>query len=165
MLDLETLGTKHGSVIIAIGAVVFTDKGLGEEFYLRVDPADCQTHGLKIDAATVFWWMNQNDDARREVTKPGEPLTVALDKFSEFVITSMPYKVWGNGSNFDNALLRAAYEATGMPTPWKFYADACYRTVKGLVPEIPITNTGAKHNALDDAKSQALHLIKIRSTF
>ena len=41
MLDLETFGTAPGSVIKAIGAVVFSPDGLGKQFYRIVDAQSC----------------------------------------------------------------------------------------------------------------------------
>ena len=36
-----------------------------------------------------------------------------------------------------------------------------YRTLKNLLPYIEMERVGEHHNALDDAKSQALHAIKL----
>ena len=66
--------------------------------------------------------------------------------------------VWGNGATFDNVILSNAYKAAGMEQPWKFWDDRCYRTVKGLLPDIKIERLGTHHNAVYDAMSQARHL-------
>lgn len=50
--------------------------------------------------------------------------------------------------------------AAGLEQPWAFWNDRCYRTLKAR-SELKIARTGTHHNALDDAKSQALHLITI----
>jgi exodeoxyribonuclease VIII len=65
--------------------------------------------------------------------------------------------VWGNGASFDNAILAQCYRAVGMDFPWKFWNDRCYRTLKNLVLDVPFERTGTHHNALDDARSQAIH--------
>jgi exodeoxyribonuclease VIII len=159
MLDLETLGNKPGAVIVAIGAVIFGGGVLGREFYSRINAESAVRSGLKLDVSTVLWWMKQNDAAREELNKPGEDIAVALECFKDFVPTNAI--VWGNGSDFDNTLLSAAYDACGMALPWKFYNNRCYRTVKGMFPDVKLERVGTAHNALDDAKSQAEHLMRM----
>jgi len=69
--------------------------------------------------------------------------------------------VWGNGATFDNVILSTAYGLIGQPVPWQFTEDRCYRTLKNLCPQVPMVRTGTHHNALEDCKSQALHLSAI----
>ena len=68
--------------------------------------------------------------------------------------------VWGNGASFDNVLLATAYKRLGMETPWPFWKDRCFRTMKNVC-KVDHSFEGTAHNALDDARSQAQHLIKI----
>lgn len=74
-------------------------------------------------------------------------------------------RVWGNGAAFDNVILRRAYERTSresMKAPWPHWNDRCYRTIKGLYGhQVKIERTGTHHHALDDAASQARHLIRM----
>lgn len=158
MLDLETLGNKPGSVIVAIGAVKFANGEILDSFYERVDAESCVAAGLKLDVSTVLWWLTQSDAARLEITKPGQLLTAVLIRFAAW-IGDKDAEVWGNGAAFDNALLAAAYDATATPRPWKFSNDRCYRTAKNLRPDVPMARSGTHHNALDDAESQARHLM------
>lgn len=160
MLDLETLGNRPGCVIVSIGAVIFGGGEIRGVFYHRVDAEDCVRFGLTLDASTVLWWMRQSAEARSELSQPGLLLTEALSKFSRFV-SDPDAEVWGNGASFDNAILSEAYVRTSLHRPWKYFNDRCYRTVKALHPEIPMERTGTHHNALDDAKSQAEHLMRI----
>jgi hypothetical protein len=160
MLDLETLGNKPGSVIVAVGAVKFADGKITSTFYARVDPQSCIDAGLKVDVATVMWWLKQSDAARLEITKTGEPLAVVLSNFARW-LGDADAEVWGNGAAFDNVLLADAYEALRLPRPWKFWNDRCYRTMKSLHPEVPMPRAGTHHNALDDATDQAFHLMSI----
>lgn len=164
MLDLESLGNKPGSVIVAIGAVKFDETGILDSFYERVDAQSCVAAGLKMDVSTVLWWMQQEEVARLEITKPGVHLNVALSLFSKWYGDNASVEVWGNGATFDNVLLNDAYNAVQLERPWSYRADRCYRTVKALRPDIPAPKVGTLHNALDDAKLQALHLIEILKT-
>lgn len=158
MVDLETLGTNAGAVILSIGACKFAGGVITETFYERVDPDSCVAAGLHLEVGAVMWWLAQSDDARLEVTKPGQPLRQVLEWFSAWVADPDP-EMWGNGATFDNVVLAAAYDAIGLSRPWRFPKDRCYRTVKNLHPEVPMVRTGTHHNALEDAKSQAIHLM------
>lgn len=160
MLDLETLGQTPGSVIVAIGAVKFGGGEILGDFYLRVDAQSCVDAGLWLDVSTVLWWFKQGDAARLELTRPGTPLHSALERFTEWVGEG-DAEVWGNGASFDNALLTAAYDAARMRRPWTNFNDRCYRTVKAMFPDIPLARAGTHHNALDDARSQAVHLMEL----
>lgn len=161
MVDLETLGNGSNAVIIAIGAVEFeaTSGKLGREFYCVVDGQSCVDAGMKVDVSTVMWWMKQDTAARAAFNNAGEPLPYALQSFAAWLPTGAC--VWGNGATFDNVILSNAYRAIGLPQPWPFWGDRCYRTLKNLFPEVPLARTGTHHNALDDAKSQALHAIAL----
>ena len=161
MLDLETLGNGSRSVIISIGAVEFDPESgaLGREFYVNVDPQSCVSAGLEIDASTVMWWMQQSEAARAVFKQPAGQLFDALQEFSRWFPALA--QVWGNGATFDNVILSNAYRAAGLEQPWKFSADRCYRTLKNLMPDVKQGSVGTAHNALDDAKYQALHAIKL----
>jgi DNA polymerase III epsilon subunit-like protein len=160
MLDLETLGQRPGSVILAIGAVKFADGEITSSFYERVDAESCVALGLRMDVSTVMWWFQQADAARLEVTKPGRPLADVLRDFSAW-LGDENVEVWGNGAAFDNVILDDAYDKAGLPRPWKWSNDRCYRTVKQMRRDVPLPRSGTHHNALDDAKSQAMHLMAI----
>ena len=69
--------------------------------------------------------------------------------------------IWGNGAAFDNVVLASAFRATGMQVPWAFWNDRCYRTVKSLFSNVKLKRSGTHHNALDDAVTQAKHLLEI----
>lgn len=166
MVDLETLGKGSNAVIIAVGAVLFDRNGTYEEFYRVVDPQSCVDIGMQIDVSTVLWWMQQSDEARAAFKRPGDSIRSVLGALSEFLAdeTQTPrdeLKVWGNGATFDNVILGNAYDRAGLVRPWEFWNDRCYRTVKSLAPDVPMARTGTHHNALDDARDQALHLIRI----
>ena len=163
MVDLETMGAGSTAAIIAIGAVKFGADGLGEEFYAAVDLDSCQKAGLAIDASTLMWWLKQSAAARKAVTvKNPTSLFQALSDFTKFVGPKKSAKIWGNGASFDNPILANAYRAINLEQPWDFWNDRCYRTVKALLGAgIEVETVGTAHNALDDAKTQALHLCKI----
>lgn len=170
MLDLETMSTKTNAAIIAIGAVRFDAEGVREKFYIPVTLASSIELGLKVDAGTIGWWMKQSDEARAVINDPDSVhLGSALVKFNEWLKSLRGHEdeilLWGNGSNFDNVILRSAYEAVGYPngSPISPFNDRCYRTVKNANADILLERTGTHHNAVNDAESQANHLIAINA--
>jgi NTP pyrophosphatase (non-canonical NTP hydrolase) len=166
MLDLETMGSGSNAAIIAIGAVEFNPvKGLGDEFYVVVNLASSVSMGGKIDPDTVMWWMKQESESRAAVCRDGLALYTALTMFSEWLVTRNvdigEVAIWGNGAAFDNVVLANAYKNTAMKPPWNYRNDRCYRTVAAMNSHIPMKKEGPVHNALQDAKNQARHLIEI----
>lgn len=156
MLDIETMGQKAGAAIISIGAVYFDKDTLGEKFYEKISLESCLKVGLKMDASTVIWWLQQSESARNEFKDNDKEKTIAevLDKFSAYV--NINAKVWGNGSDFDNVLVSYAYDRCNKKLPWKYYNNRCFRTLKDKYSRKlePAKNTEA-HNALADAIWQA----------
>ena len=171
MIDLETYGQVPGCGIVSIGAVFFDPSSgkLGRELDLVVSKKSSLEAGLKEDIETLLWWDTQSTAARKALIQaedglPSETVGLgsALMQLRDFLHPSSKVMVWGNGSDFDNAILACAYQALRWPLPWKFWNNRCYRTLKNMHPELAIPKrTGVHHNALDDAKTQALHAMQI----
>lgn len=171
MLDLETAGTRPDAPIIAIGAVTFDMKNgvLGERFYITVDLASCVQQGARIDPSTFMWWLQQSDKARQGVVGGmqmhiSEACVAFKDWLYEHSAPQNAVKPWGNSSSFDCTILKEHYFRAGLEAPWAFWNERCFRTLAAMYPNIERKHTGTVHNALDDAISQAEHLILIRKT-
>lgn len=163
MLDLETFGNGNDAVIVSIGAVKFNVDEILEEFHVGVDPASCVALGLKMDVDTILWWMQPERAEARDALFALEKVDLmsALSGFTEWVGSDDGGSLWGNGSTFDNVILRSAYRVCGMEYPFYFWQDQCYRTMKYRVPEVSLVREGTHHDALDDARCQAKHLQQI----
>lgn len=165
MLDLETMGTSNDAAIVAIGAVEFdvATGTIGELFYYTIDLGSAVSEGGVIDAATVMWWLRQSDAARKALyDRFTMPIRQGLDEFAAWMAArGKDVKVWGNGVAFDNVILAQAYRRMGLPVPWEYRNDRCYRTMRTLYPDIQMQRTGVHHSAGDDAVSQAQHLLQI----
>lgn len=172
MIDLETLGTQPGSVILSIGAVLFdpnapVEECLGKEFYCVVSTGSCKEANLEINQDTLDWWDKQSAEARTVIDQAAAEgaftLTHALEELAKFIPAGA--LVWSNGANFDQPLLDVAYNRVSVNLPWKYYNSRCYRTIKALcsrdVAKALEPATVCAHNALEDAKWQALHMAKI----
>ena len=161
MLDLETMGVSANSAIVAIGAVEFdADLGVIDRFYEVVDLQSCIDKGLDIDGNTVMWWMKQSNDARKALYKGGIPLCDALKKFKEW-LGKDNVQIWGNGSDFDNAILTNAFQKFKVMAPWPYHSNRCYRTLCYSFPKFEMERVGTYHNAVDDAEYQAKYLIEL----
>lgn len=169
MLDLETMGHGPNAAIVAIGAVAFdpdtnavdTERG----FYSPVSLQSSVQYRLQMDASTVMWWLKQSDAARTALTAAEDrTLDDALYRFQMWCYqyeAPADLPVWGNGAAFDNVILRNAFREADMVPPWRHWNDRCYRTVKGMAPGVKLERQGTHHHALDDAISQANHLISV----
>lgn len=163
MVDIETLDTRPSAAILSIAAVRFDlDTGqLGPTFHKYVDVDSNMQHGRTVSGATILWWLSQPDEARHRIAgAAAEPLQDVLKDFSIFIEEGD--LIWGNGAGFDNVILEDAYRAVGLNAPWRFWSNMCYRTLKSMFRNAPKPQfEGVAHDALDDAKFQARHLVSI----
>jgi exodeoxyribonuclease VIII len=172
MLDIETMSTQSNAAILSIGAVKFDPRGdigmLGvpndpeyQHFYVTIDLASCVNAELHVEGRTVMWWLDQSVEARAALrAEPHYDLDSALSRFFVwFGPESLP--TWANGAGFDNVILRNAYEKLGGISPFKFYDDRCFRTIKALFPDMQYVKPKLQHHALEDAIAQATHLQKL----
>jgi exodeoxyribonuclease VIII len=163
MLDLETLDKIETAAIVSIGAVKFDldNLTLGDTFYMTVGLGSCLMRGLTIDQETINWWRNQSPEARQVMDDKGESLPTVLAFFSDWIISEKSEDtiiMWGNGSTFDNMILRNAYRACGANYPISYKGDLCYRTMRRIFSFEKIEE-GVGHHALNDARNQAQSLI------
>lgn len=161
MIDIETLDTRASAVILSVGAVRFDMNKpgeVGQKIHLHLNVDDQLDLGRTVSASTMMWWLDQSDAARSRITAPKRiAFTEGLSTLASFVREND--RLWGNGAGFDNVILADAYRSAGMPLPWRYWNDMCYRTLKNMHRSVkkPVTD-GVKHDALDDAVTQALHL-------
>lgn len=162
MVDLETFGSRPGSVIASVGAVAFDPvKGLlGAQFYQVVDARSAQRVGLTLDADTVLWWLKQGAEARAALAGSARMLSEVLAAFSCWWDGERGELFWSHGANFDEPMLAAAYRACDLKVPWKYSASRCTRTIFDLAGVQPDRSVGDHHNALDDAIAQASAVIE-----
>lgn len=187
MIDLETMSTRADAAIVSIGAVAFevvdrpndiTDMDfyglveqdmLGEEFYVNVDLQSCIDAGLAVDAGTIYWWLQQSEAARNallDTTKPRLHLHRALQAFSDFFNKVGAEFLWAHGTSFDIAILGNAYLKSHIKnTPWIYNKVRDTRGLYDMFEAWPQKNVGTAHNALDDAKSQAIAVVAAYQKF
>lgn len=180
MIDIETLGTEPGSVITQIGAVAFfADDNPDAPFEMFRSSASAQSGvdlGMTMNPATIAWWMQQGDEARKSMEvgmRSGPTIDEALSAFGLWFerVAGAGTRVWGNGASFDLVLMRAAYKACGLTPTWTYRQEMCFRTIRGLaaateagraVLEDKTLSEGLiAHDAKHDALLQARQLCKL----
>lgn len=169
MLDLETFGAKPGCVVRSLGAVVFDPATgvLGSEFYANLTLQPQLDMGLEIAPETEKWWLGQGRSAQDAfLQQPYSPLEVvaALDKWIE---QNSITRIWSHGKDFDPLIWVELVDRVSkwhMPG-WVLTRDAMsfrntldtrtiYWSAQFDIKTVPFN--GVKHNALDDAKYQAV---------
>lgn len=161
VLDLETMGKGPRAAIVAIGCVRIEQGTITDTLYRRVCLESSLQAGMVMDASTVNWWLKQDAAARAEVdgSQASVQLLVGLSALENF-ITEDKALVWGNGSSFDNVIVRSALDACGMGNLWHFWNDRDLRTLLALYPEAKMLPfEGTKHHAEHDALHEAKQLL------
>ncbi len=182
IIDLETLGTRPGCVILEIGACAI-DPRSGEitaNFSRRLDEVFTrQDEALTMDANnTINWWHGPETVKTyytlvrrglpgmfpRTPRDPHCPLCEFAAWFSEVTSKHDPkeVRIWANGPSFDIAILQSAYDRYEVQRPWICWQERCVRTAlemanyeRGIIGWI---ERGPRHRALNDARHEARKL-------
>lgn len=159
MLDLETLSSSPRAAIIQIGAVVFTEDEIGGPGFkatIKLESAMC--HG-EVSASTLRWWMQQSDAARKSVISGQDSLTVALVNLAAFIQQLPQETLFWSHATFDFPVLISGHLALDLPYPIPHKQQRDLRTLEMFYGgSIEWDDRGGvHHDALDDAKYQALH--------
>ena len=161
MHDIETLGTRPGSVILSIGAVRFCPitQTVSDEFYVNIDRHVSMLGGLTTDQSTVEWWKRQRPEAWEALEVDPVNPAIAFQRYADWCRglngAMGDLMVWSHGATFDTPLLEVAFRAFNISPPWKFWNARCTRTIYDLAGNEPDRSKGTHHNALDDARNQA----------
>lgn len=151
-VDLETLGVRHTSQILSIGAVHGANT-----FYREIDAYQYNPNEFTEDASTLEWWVKQGGFIpTQDLVSPMQ----AVSSFAQWVLAIREQhndiEVWANSPTFDCAILRHHFKIFSLSCPWEFWSERDVRTVKGVAKALNMNITAPKnpHNALKDAKNQ-----------
>lgn len=181
MIDIETLGTKPGCVILSIGAVAFNlDTGrTGPEFYDIISLESSVDAGFTIDPKTLVWWLQQKTSSLKDIIIENKPITsksqfhMVMRNFYDFIQNLdifMELEVWGNSNRFDMGILEPYFSKAGLGLPWQFRNERDVRTLVRYGPEIKEKMVQeAKdedqelHNAIVDCHLQIKYCVEIHN--
>ena len=156
MVDLETLDVKTTSTILTLGAVRFDpfNNSPMKELYLRVEIDSQDALGCTVSDDTLKWWNQQDTSIMEEAFDPRDriPIHEVINQFHALAWNCDQF--WSHGATFDLMILQNIYDKLGRTYPWNSWQMRDTRTLFDLAdPEMP---QNAKHNALEDAKRQAI---------
>lgn len=161
MLDIETWDSELTARVLSIGAVFFDRERLGDTFYAVLNQEQQRARGRTWSNETWEWWQKQSPAAFAVIDAANHtPMNVekVLTDFATYLGDGEP-ELWGNGSDFDNAVVASLYKSFAILKPWSFRKNRCYRTLKNIAimdeSHKEEVFMGTAHNALDDALYQA----------
>lgn len=158
MLDIEALGTRPNSIMLALAAVKFEFGSENtEEFSMNIDPRSCKELGMVTDPDTIRWWKDQPKEAREAFTANPVHVREVMIQFIKWIGPDWRKTVfWSNGSAYDFPIIEWALRELNIEFPWKYWNVRDARTLYGLcdinMKEYP--RVGVHHNAIDDCKTQ-----------
>ena len=169
MIDIETLGTKTGSIIYQIAAVEFCPDtfNTGQSLELHICPFVSEKYGLTKDAETITWHKSKGHAKPLTGNIGGAlPLGDAIHKLTTFLTHTIKAKqFWCRGTAFDFPMIEAAISAynttcaTSYRTPWQYYQCHDLRTVWNIAFPYDRPDS-ADHTALADCYAQIEQLAK-----
>ena len=163
--DLETTGTEPGCCVLSIALVPVGIPEI-EPFYECISHEDSLLQGFHDELDTLAWWDKQKKEVQEEAFSGTRKLRSVLESLSFYmdVVSDLGSKkayLWGNGKDFDNAILSTLFKRMGMKQPWDFRNNHCYRDLASYYPWIAKIKSEIPHHALHDAKAEAAHLALI----
>jgi hypothetical protein len=139
MIDLETKATSTKSMIMQIGAIVFTPNEKGQGFgdvkinRILIDVEDVRESDVyDIDPKTIQWWEKKERKEAWEtyIKSPNKlPLKKALELLFEFLTDYRISKYWAKPPRFDFAILEHAFITEGLELPWNHWSVQDVRTI------------------------------------
>ena len=166
MLDFETLGVGPNKCVCQVGACYF-DKStgqIGQTLKINIDAASHQKYGARLDAATVYWWLAQSDQARQSILGNASEsggltdVKVAFTQLNEFLKDAK--RVWSHAT-FDFVTLMDTFTQLGIKPTVSYKAGLDLRTLVYLanVSTKKIQRDGVHHDALDDCFHQVKYAV------
>ena len=167
MIDIETLGTRPGCGILAVGAVRFDPYDLDETipppemaFMQAIKTSSLRNFDFEIDPETCSWWVRESASSPATVGAVFDPenavdIEVALSRFSEW-LKDVQF-VWSHGATFDLPILAEAYRRLDRKVPWNFRNARDTRTVLSMT-KIDPAERRHKHHPVMDAWAQVVDM-------
>jgi hypothetical protein len=164
MIDLETLDVLPSAQVLTIGGVKFnpfTQDAIHSEFYYRLDIDEQEQLGRTVSQSTLDdFWARQPAEVIQEAFSPDDRVScrLMLQSLKKWCVGCD--EIWSHGS-FDINILENMCRQLGEPIPWAFWQISDSRTFFKRMPEDPRKSQNfTAHNALADAKAQAIGLRK-----
>jgi hypothetical protein len=174
MIDIESLDIGPRSVVTQIALFALDleeDETLDMHVhsYLPIQPQLDLMPARSISASTLWWWMQQADEARGafefSTSEDFNDLPVLMNHFIvqfERMTRGKTYQLWARGPQFDVVNVESLLRDCGLKAPWRYDSVADLRTVMreaGISSsEVEQPHGFIAHNAAWDCKFQLLCL-------
>lgn len=165
MIDFETLGTNKDKCLCQVGAVYFDNVTgeLGDEFKANIDATTHEKYGGRLDARTVYWWLQQSEAARASITAPGEDIMAAMARLNQFLAPAT--RIWSHAT-FDFVTLVETLKQLDITPAFSYKTAMDIRTLVYLAgtstKQTP--REGTHHDGLEDAKHQVKYCVEALNT-
>lgn len=148
MVDIETLGTKPGCVVLSAAGVWF-DRQLSYTYVAFNDTyavQDMLARDLTVDERTAKWWFEQ-PNFMQMVKRMA--LTVEVGHSRTFIQSALKRaaRIWSCGPDFDPPILSHALDLD-----WPFWKNRDVRTMRDMLIYEP--GNEASHDPLEDCYRQ-----------
>lgn len=169
MLDFETLDITPSAVVMSVGLVTFDPFGNdtvetlrsnpNNNLYLNLKFQDQIRAGRTISESTLRWWFGEDlGDARKALSKDPVSTPEALQYIDNFFLKHDVKYTWGNGSDFDNAILDDLFRSFDRITRISYKNKRCARTIFGMSKKSYKPTGFVEHDAIEDCYFQILRL-------
>ena len=159
-LDIETLGTKPGCIVLEVGLILFDPeqemiKGSAQ---INICPLDSARVGLRDEVDTVEWWRQQGRVIDMLDYVRSSSVADACVEVSELSEAWAVTHFWANSPSFDMAILDHLFDLVGEETPWNHRNQYDMRTLcnlTGVNYRDYFESKEHHHHAVEDARAQA----------
>ena len=158
--DLETTGVTAGSCILSIALVPFHTEYPLDHFYEKISHKLSRDDGFTDNDETLNWWDKQKPEVQEEAfsgIRSPEAVLLSLNAYLKAVGDPKEIYIWGNGKDFDNVILTAAFTKLGLKPYWDFRNNKCYRDLAAHYPYYTKVKPDIPHHAYYDALAEAKH--------
>ena len=176
MIDLETLGTRPGCVVLSAAALLFdADTGDTQDYvhtHFNIHEQILK-FGLQVQQDTQRWWLQQSDEAQTSAITSGSRPQLLKHGLTDLasVLKQANGRVWAQGASFDFPILSHLYRIAGVDAPWRFWAERDTRTLYEAASMVGFDRKamdalreGVHHDALSDCEHQAWCVAVAKST-
>ncbi len=175
-IDLETRGQNPATCAIAsIGlAIAKTDGGIVHDATWWIDLNDALKYGEE-EPETMVWWAKQSQEAQRQLHEGTFLISNVLLEINDRIKAFTEHNnfiIVARAPNFDCTILSRHYVAADIEQPWKYWQERDHRTFEEAYRSVCVAAGinypsykqayPVQHNALGDARNQALYLLHIQ---
>lgn len=164
MIDIETLGTEPGCVVLSAAAVCVTrEDGVLGHFHTPFNVEQQLGVGATVSPRTAVWWAKQGTNPDNIFTYDGGHLSVQFQEFIDWIQAQNADYYWANSPSFDLDILDGlrkcliARRSCIPDVPWTYKNKRDFRTIRDFITPTPCLKP---HDALADALIQAEDLVE-----